>query len=118
MENRSRVLSKEPKKAIVVTAILVALAVFVGTFGGTWYWAFTTGQTYSWDLISANEENLRDLHSNSARERSERKGWRASPMSGGSLCFKFSRSERVLWLRVFSEVSGDKAYVPHVHLSV
>jgi hypothetical protein len=48
MENRSGVLSKKPKKstnkqivtAIVVTAILVALVVF----GGTWYWAFTQGR--------------------------------------------------------------------------
>jgi hypothetical protein len=66
MENRSGVLSKEPKKSNIkemVTAIVVT-AILVLAFWGTWYCAFAAGQTVSWDLIFAYEENLRDLHSN------------------------------------------------------
>lgn len=63
MEKRSRMLSK-PQKDTFITAIAVALIVFGATFGGTWYWAFPAGQTDSWDMISAWEQYLRDLYSN------------------------------------------------------
>jgi len=68
MENRSGVLSKLKKTTDkqMVTVVAIA-AILVVAFGGTWQWAFTAGQTVSWDLISASEENLRDLHSNTTQ---------------------------------------------------